>query len=152
MRHPDDSISERLADELDELAGAIDGTHRHVDRRSDITLEAGQVLYWVLLRCVRSRIGWDTLRPDRAVDIAATDDGMSTGLLSKLLRETAQEWRGHGDRTSERIASDAHATINLVAQACIANGIPPREIVERDLAELQTRPYLEPYFAAGASG
>lgn len=151
LRQPGDQVTARLAGELDELAGAIEGTHRHVDRRSDIVLEAGQVLYWALLTCVRHDVSWDEVRPDRALDIDASDEQITPRLLAETLRQTGQTWRTPKVNLSQQIASDAHATLNLVAQACVANGIAPKEIVERDLAELRTRPYLDAYFDSAAT-
>lgn len=151
LRQHDDEVTGRLADELEELAGTIEGTHGHVDRRSDIALEAGQVLYWLLLRCVRSQVGWDELRPDRALDVDATQESVSARLLAEVLRETAHQWRERAGEASANLASDAHATLNLVAQACVANSVAPREIVERDLVELRARPYLQPYFGSDAA-
>ncbi len=153
LRQPDDEVSSRLADELGELAGAIHGTHRHVDRRSDIALEAGQVLYWLLLRCVRLRIGWETLRPDRALDVDMSSDHPSTQVFADLIQRKANELRDRSgvDADPEHTAADAHSMLHLVAQACAAHGIEPRSLVERDLAELRTRSYLAPYFEVGAA-
>ena len=152
LRQPDDQVTDRVADELDELAGAIDGTHRHVDRRSDIVLEAGQVLYWLILACIRNDVSWNDLRPDRALDIDASAEQITARLLIEVLRQSRQSWRASADRSSPDFAADAHATLNVVAQACVASGIAPREIVERDLAELRTRPYLQAYFDSVKSG
>jgi hypothetical protein len=44
-------------------------------------------------------------------------------------------------------ASRAHALFSLVASAAVALGIEPFTIIDRDLAELQERDYLSPYFA-----
>ena len=41
-----DGVTARLSDELDELAGALDGSHRHQDFAADVLLESTQVLYW----------------------------------------------------------------------------------------------------------
>lgn len=153
LRQDDDEVSSRLADELAELAGAILGTHRHVDRRSDIALEASQVLYWLLLRCIRYGIEWEMLRPDRALDVEMDSGDLSPQLFADLIRKRADELRDQviEDAAPERAAADAHATLHLVAQACAANGVLPRSLVERDLAELRTRPYLAAYFEAEAA-
>src|SRR5581483_3611631 len=40
LRAPGAGFAGRIADELDELAGVLDGTHAHADPRADLLLEA----------------------------------------------------------------------------------------------------------------
>ncbi|MBA2276630.1 MAG: phosphoribosyl-AMP cyclohydrolase [Chloroflexia bacterium] len=151
LRLPEGNVNARLGDELDELAGALAGTHRHIDQEADVALEAAQSLYWLLLTCVRDGVSWEALRPDRALDVAASNERMDEELLARLLRETARQWRVRHDTPDSAntpITAAGHATLHLVAQACVAVGIEPRDIVRDDLAELRRRPYLEPYFAS----
>src|SRR5438552_8137889 len=42
-------LRSRLAEELDELAGVLTGTHRHVGIAEDVVLEGSQVCYWIYL-------------------------------------------------------------------------------------------------------
>jgi phosphoribosyl-AMP cyclohydrolase len=145
LRSAEDRVSARIADELRELAGALDGTHRHVDITSDVQLEGGQVAYWVALRCIREGLAWDTVRPDRA--LAATSDRkeMAAGTVARVLRREADAWvRGE----PPDLAAFAHGTLSLVAGACVVAGIEPRSLIVADLSELRTRSYLDDYFAA----
>jgi phosphoribosyl-ATP pyrophosphohydrolase len=146
LRARDDRITPRIADELLELAGALDGTHRHVDISSDVALEAGQVCYWVALRCVRDRLAWDDVRPDRALNSAVAPAGLSLSAVGALLRHAADEWPTL--TRCDELASFAHDTLSRVREACTLVGVSPATLIEADLRELRTRHYLDDYFAA----
>jgi len=149
LRAPDDgTLPRRVADELRELAGVLDGTHRHHDPRSDALLEGTQVLYWVLLVALRAGVTWDQLRPDRA--LATREDSLAPGTAARLLRAAAGRW-GTDTAHARDVAARCHATLALAAQACAAAGITPDELLAADLAELRARPYLAPYFARHSS-
>ncbi len=151
----EDSVTPRIADELNELAGVLDGTHVHSEPASDASLEAGQVIYWLLLRAVRDGIGWNAIRADRAFDMP-TGDSLAPMTLARLLRRDAAGWKNAlgSAPTSEReeqTAARMHATLALVGQALAPFGVNPKEVIARDLAELRTKPYLAPFFAAGVA-
>jgi phosphoribosyl-AMP cyclohydrolase len=133
----------RLAEELRELAGVLDGTHCHGTMGDDVVLESSQVLYWVALAAVRDGISSERLQPEKALIAEEVDAPPKT--VAGLLRRDADRWESGsiGDRTAQ-----FHATTALVAQACTGSGVRPIEPIERDVAELKTRPYLQPYFAA----
>jgi phosphoribosyl-AMP cyclohydrolase len=137
-------LDDRIADELRELAGVLDGTHRHQSLAADIVLEASQVLYWIALGAVRNHITWDQLRPDAALRTAEPD--LSTDSVAKLLKRDADRWQSTptGDR-----AATLHATIALVSQACHSAGITPNAVITADLSDLRSKPYLTPYFDLG---
>lgn len=143
LRHPDENVPRRITDELRELAGVLDGEHRHVDRVSDLRLEASQVIYWVLLQALRERVTWARLRPDRALTPA--EDHLEATTVARLLRAEADRWAGARDPDPDSSAK-AHATLALVAQACQSGGLDPLFVVESDVKELQARPYLARYF------
>jgi hypothetical protein len=83
------------------------------------------------------------LRPDRA--LATVDSQVPAGTICRLLRAEADRWVGSG-RGSLDVAAAAHATLSLVGQACASAGTDPLAAVEFDLAELESRAYLAPYF------
>jgi phosphoribosyl-ATP pyrophosphohydrolase/phosphoribosyl-AMP cyclohydrolase len=136
------TIIPRIADELRELAGVLDGTHTHTDLRSDVILEGSQVLYWVVLGALRAQIGWQELRPDRA--LITTDDTLSCASAARLLRAEAEHWTGDTAVDPARL----HAVIALVAQACRSANVEPAELVNADLSELKSKPYLDAFFQA----
>jgi phosphoribosyl-AMP cyclohydrolase/phosphoribosyl-ATP pyrophosphohydrolase len=148
LRHGDEPIARRVADELRELADVLTGEHRHADPESDLRLEASQVLYWVLLAALGAGVSWSGFRSDRALTTAA--DAMPAPTVAKLLHADANHWmdcRGdEGDLTAR-----CHATLALVGQACRSGNVDPASVVEADLAELRGRAYLAPYFD-GRSG
>lgn len=142
------ALSDRLADELIELAGALDGTHRHHGPERDVPLEGGQVVYWTMLVGLRGGVPWDRLRLDRAL---AADDGQAEGLtplgMSTLLRAEASGWRD-APLPSTDLAARCHAALALVGQAARLVGVNPAALIRDDLALLKAKPYLAPYFTA----
>lgn len=138
----DGSFGTRVADEMRELAGVLDGTHVHDHPDADMRLEASQVCYWLVVSAISSGIRFEDVRPDRAIDIQPGADPAPVRTLTSLLRRSANEWENKTNAT----AAEIHEAFHLVASAIAASGTHPIEVVERDLAELRTRPYLAAYF------
>lgn len=152
LRATSDEVTTRMSDELDELAGALDGSHRHRGFAADVLLESTQVLYWGTLAALRARVTWGDLRPDRA--LATQVEGMTAELLAKLIRSEAESWRSADSQTAP-LATRLHAALGLVGQSAGIAGFAPSDVVSKDLEELRSRTYLAEYFAAldaGASG
>jgi phosphoribosyl-AMP cyclohydrolase len=148
LRQSDHHFRSRIGDELRELAGVMDGEHRHAGRESDVLLESSQVIYWLLLESLRNGVTWMTLRPDRA--LATVDDQLPVTTVSRLLRAEADRWSDDAGNYRD-VAAAAHATLSLVGQACVCAGLDPLAAVQVDLAELESRPYLAPYFRQGST-
>ena len=146
LRHPGQQSRSRIADELRELAGVMDGEHRHAGRQPDTLLEGSQVIYWLLVESLGNGVTWMTLRPDRA--LATVDAQIPVATIGRLLRAEADRWSDNA-RPLPDIAAAAHATLSLVGQACVSAGLDPLAAVQADLAELASRPYLAPYFRHG---
>lgn len=142
LRSAGDDLGNRVADELRELAGVLNGSHRHSDVASDLRLEASQALYWVIVEALRRGVTWAELRPDTA--LAVDDVGAEPGVVARLLDAEADRWMFPG--SGDEFAAKAHATLALVALACRSGGLDPVEAVEADLAELRARPYMAGYF------
>jgi phosphoribosyl-AMP cyclohydrolase/phosphoribosyl-ATP pyrophosphohydrolase len=149
LREAQDRVTSRIADELLELAGALDGTHRHVGLTSDVALEGGQVCYWIALRCIRDGMSWDDVRPDRALDTQGNLSESASRTVAQLLRREAELWALNGGID---VAAMAHGTLSLVAGACSVAGVEPKSLIVADLNELRTRSYLEDYFTDVAAG
>lgn len=144
LRDKDDGVTPRLAEELHELAGALDGSHRHHDLTSDVVLEGGQVCYWTVLLCVREGVPWDEVRPDRALIPIAIDDVAPVSTTAALIRALAERWgMGSGDDPPGR----AHETLTMVARACALADVEPIDLIRTDLDELRTRSYLVDFFS-----
>src|SRR5215213_7407782 len=148
LRQSDHHFRSRIGDELRELAGVMDGEHRHAGRKSDVLLESSQVIYWLLLEALRNGVTWMTLRPDRA--LATVDDQLPVTTVSRLLRAEADRWSDDAGNYRD-VPAAAHATLSLVGQACVCAGLDPLAAVKVDLAELESRPYLAPYFRQGST-
>lgn len=100
-----DQVTRRIADEMDELAGVLDGSHVHSAPASDAALEAGQVIYWLTLRCLRDGITWDEVRPDRALDLPDANE-VAHVTLARLLRANATTWRSARSLNQVRLPAD----------------------------------------------
>jgi hypothetical protein len=146
LQQADQHFRSRIADELRELAGVMDGEHRHAGRERDALLESSQVIYWLFLESLRNGVTWMTLRPDRA--LATVDAQLPAATISRLLRVEADRWSDNA-RQHLDVAAAAHATLSLVGQACVSAGLDPLAAVEVDLADLESRSYLAPYFRHG---
>jgi phosphoribosyl-AMP cyclohydrolase len=144
LRSAEEPLALRLSDELLELAGVLDGTHSHHGLVGDVLLEGSQTIYWTALIAVRARIPWNALRPDRALQ--TTDSGLTRETVAGMLRTEAAAWSATPNPVPATTAARCHATLALIAQACQSAGIEPRAILQRDLDDLHTRPYLAPIF------
>jgi len=142
LRDPEFDPTPRIAEELRELAGVLDGTHTHGNQADDAILEGAQVLYWLALAAVKLDLTWDELRPDRAFETGI--EQADTSLAATMLRAEA-------DRADFADGPAIHAAMALVSQACRSVGIEPGELLVADLAELKVKPYLAPYFAEPSS-
>lgn len=149
LRQDEDRITERLIDELKELAGALDGTHRHSGQLADVQLEGGQVLYWLALRCVRDGLTWDQVRPDRALDPPRPEDVPAVSVLAELLRHQARSWESPSDDKQELLAVES---MRLVANCCTIAEVSPTVLIRADLNEMRTRRYLDPFFETVDAG
>ncbi len=140
----EDHVTSRIADELRELAGALDRSHRHQDVAADVLLEAGQVCYWTVLRCIRDGVSWEDVRPDRALAPLGSDDVAPVPTTATLLRQLADSWTGE---VAPDLYQLAHETMASVTRACALAGIKPDAVIRADLAERRSRPYLVDFFA-----
>jgi phosphoribosyl-AMP cyclohydrolase len=141
LRDTETSVVLRIADELRELAGVLDGSHAHSSREDDVVLEGSQVCYWVAAEAIRRGWTFDDVAPDRALREVTGDDVPGASSLGALLRETAA-----GITASTFTSARAHEVLMLVAAACAATRVSPRDIITADLEALRTRPYLAPWF------
>ena len=138
LRDTEDGITPRIADELRELAGVLDGTHLHHGETDDAALEGGQVSYWLAIRSVRAGRAWIDIRPDLALTPPALDDIPAQTTLARLLREQADRWAADG-LDADALTRDTYA---LVAAALTRVGVDTLTVIADDLANLQRRPYL----------
>ena len=141
LRSPEPATMVRVADELRELAGVLDGSHRHAGLRDDAILEGSQVLYWLLVACFGHGLGWDDLRLDTALAAPSARD--ADGAVSSL-HGLASEWlRAEADAIPDGLP---RRTAHAVAAAATVAGVTPLDILAHDLADLRQRAYLAAYF------
>lgn len=132
------SVIERIQHELGELAGVLNGTHMHSNPHDDALLEASQCCYWIVIESLRVGLGWGDVRPDRALDVVEASVGSSTAATVLLAEATV---------LTELTVGVAIHLLHMIAESVRTLDINPREVIEFDLSELQTKDYLSVYFA-----
>jgi len=143
LRDPGQAVHNRIAEELRELAGVLTGEHRHSGLIEDVELEGSQSLYWLAIAAVKADVPWSELRPDRA--LISGDTSLPISSIARILQREAESWESPSTSGSE-LTARIHAAIALVAQAALAAHVPPITLIRRDLDELASKPYLQPYF------
>lgn len=133
----------RLADELHELAGVLDGTHSHHGLVGDVILEGSQTVYWTTLIAVRARVGFGTLQPHAAYG-DSTPPG-SKKAYADLLRQEADAWLNDPPAPGD-IAHRCRHTLTVIGVAAASAGVRMSAILNRDLEDLKSRDYLAPVF------
>ena len=141
LRAPDPPLLRaRLADELAELAGVADGSHRHHGWPEDVTLEGSQVCYWTLVWAVGAGAPYAELRP---ADCLRDAPASTPSQAAARGRELAERIRSGTEPPPEVWA----AALRQVGVVCAACGVGPAEVVEYDLAQMAARPYLASVYA-----
>lgn len=138
---------DRVADELEELAGVVEGSHIHEGFDADLLLEGSQVLYWIALCGVTS--GWSI---DSDFDLpgwlSSIDRSASAETLGPNLIATAEVIRNADQASLLTVLGQA---TRLVAATAASAGIDPQRLIESDLEALRARLYLEDYFASSGA-
>jgi phosphoribosyl-AMP cyclohydrolase len=137
-------LSARVADELRELAAVLTGDHQHHGPTEDVLLEGSQILYWIVLTSIRAGLLDDQI-------VEAIQPGLDVQSESEIedlpphLRGLADDWQ----RAFFRDLPDQFTrTVTAVAQAARAAKTNLGTMLERDLQDLRSRPYLSEYFAS----
>ena len=132
LRHPDHPwLRQRAAQELDELAGVLNGTHTHTNPTDDTILEGRQVCYWLLTRAVAEHLTFEQVMPH--IHLRA---GFETG---KAITESAAELFALEERA---LLDDLSTGLYLVGGACQNQGVSLLALVEAELEDLQQKSYL----------
>jgi phosphoribosyl-ATP pyrophosphohydrolase len=140
LRDPDwPLLRARLADELTELAGVLDGTHQHHGLPDDLMLETSQVCYWAFVCAHAAGIGFEEIRPTEN-----ERDGMNTASLSRCLCELAAQVSS--EAAGPPSAASLRECWQAVVDACAAFGIDTAAPAHYDLEQMRSRGYMQPYF------
>jgi hypothetical protein len=104
-------------------------------------LEAYQTLYWLLLLAVAAGDRYDDVRPH---EMLAPD--LPAGCITRPHRLWIDALHGVADQPQRQQA--LREGLALVAGECRTAGVAVEAAIQRDLAELRSRPYLAPYWDA----
>lgn len=110
----------RAQEELDELRGAVAGTHQHYGDARDVILEASQVGYWTMVAAVAQRLPYDAWHP-HSVWLAGWDG------------------RCNAEGVGEEAPTDLRTALFTAGAQCRIAGIHPAVVVAADLAEAQSK-------------
>ncbi len=146
----------RLCDELGELRGVIEGTHRHSGLPADLILEGSQVLYWTCLLAVVTPYEFTaSMSPPffsfHSQRSSSGGEMMTAPIIAREIRrvilkleEVTGETSGADDA---RRAALLQEVFGLLVECCRLHGIDARDIIRHDLDEMKGRSYLQPYFS-----
>lgn len=144
LRGDGSTLTGRLADELHELAGVIRGEHHHSGLLDDVVLEASQALYWLALVAAHAGVAW--LELDLPTALGVERDAKPVEDVAERLDADAIDWRDTGARSNESLIVALRATAGNIQAAAASAQVEIATVIEHDLAELRSRPYLESYF------
>ncbi len=149
LRAEHDEVTARLADELNELAGVLDGSHRHRSFADDIALEATQCLYWAALVALRSGIDGEAfgnwVLNQTSGDMSRTFDSEKR---ASLLRNLGAAVRSNAAAAVEWLPE----VVAAVSAAAARGGHDVPSLIAADLDDLGSRPYLCGYFGRLRAG
>ncbi len=146
---------DRIADELEELAGVLAGEHSHSGNlEQDVILEGSQALYWLNLFAVGTGQEWDRdLQLDNVMYPPHHFTEAGDGTVVSL-RKAATTWRQADARLEleqgdymEELLELLTSAYWLVARA-VSPVVDPSRLVDHDLDELRSKPYLADYFSS----
>ncbi|RAQ94544.1 phosphoribosyl-AMP cyclohydrolase [Thermogemmatispora tikiterensis] len=125
----------RLADELQELMGVLQGTHRHQDLQADTILEGSQVGYWLLLLATTHRLPYEEFLPHQA---------LLAGYQQAVGEEQAVEQQQaclSALATAEppRLIEGLRLGFALIGRACALAGLSPLEPARDDLEQMRRK-------------
>jgi phosphoribosyl-AMP cyclohydrolase len=136
-------LAGRVADELGEVRGVLEGSHHHVGPSEDILLEGSQVLYWIALTAIRAGVDQAEFAADVSRGGAAVGDD-PIGEIVQRLDALQKRWNKLEPNTLEQLVDD---TLPVLALGASNLDTSLQAMIERDLADLESKTYLIPYFA-----
>ena len=137
-------FASRVADELGEVRGVLDGSHVHDGPSEDIVLEGSQVLYWMALAAIRAGVDATEIAAD--VNRGSGVSGQSTlAELADHIETVRKQWAA---LETESIAHLVSETVPLLAESAAQLESNLLDMLTTDLADLESKSYLAPYFSA----
>ncbi|WP_238321075.1 phosphoribosyl-AMP cyclohydrolase [Thermogemmatispora carboxidivorans] len=125
----------RLADELQELAGVLLGTHRHREPQADIILEGSQVGYWLMLLAATYRLPYEAFLPHQALLEGyrlPVEEEQAVEQQQACLSALASTERAH-------LIEGLQLGFSLIGRACALAGLSPLEPARDDLEQMRRK-------------
>lgn len=135
----------RLAEELNELKGVIEGTHFHEGFDKDIVLEGYEVWYWAASLAVAQQYTYEEIKPHAALEsgfnLPAPIRDQSLKVMENVIKSVPIE-----PANREMGLALFQSVLRLVGMACALNQTPPSRLLERDIDEMRQKNYLAAYW------
>lgn len=146
LRAPDyELIEQKVKEEIGEFRGVLEGTHHHESPVHDFLLEAHELLYWLIIGCVASQFPYSIVRLHWHMMLGY--DERAAGEEEDLVQELRDFQRQASQSSACQRAGALTYGLVLIGKACRRWGISPLSVVQRDLSEMKSRPYLAPLFS-----
>lgn len=135
----------RLAEELNELKGVIEGTHFHEGFDKDIILEGYEVWYWAASLMVAQGFSYEQVKPhtglENGFNLPAPVREQSLKVVENTIKSVTVE-----PPSREMNLALFQGVLCLVGMACALNNTPPARLLQRDIDEMQQKSYLKDYW------
>jgi hypothetical protein len=128
----------RLSEELRELSGVLDGTHKHSEAIKDLILEGSQALYWIYLVSITTGIRLEHLEVCKYMGPSTTNTESRGVLLERLHISAESVVCG----TQEELLPKLQSILSIVAACFTLYNLQPIEMIRHDLSESARRPYI----------
>ena len=138
-----EDLRSRVADELGELAGILNGSHKHGTFVDDIALESGQVLYWMTLVAIGAGLTWHDLDLVRVIQASGTTSFAGVPGERVTLLAIGSLWPAV---LPLDLVVQIQTTVATLARVCALTSVDFQRLIEDDLTSLVTRPYLAGHF------
>ena len=135
----------RLAEELAELRGVVDGSHSHEGFEKDIVLEGYEVWYWAASLMTAQGFSYAQTQPHLSFEAGFKHPAASREELRNFALSLGKQI-GEEPTTKEVAIGVFNWALYFVGKACALNQTAPARLLERDVAEMRQKTYLADYW------
>lgn len=141
-------LRSRLAEELGELKGVIEGTHFHEGFDQDIILEGYEVWYWAASLMSAQHFAYAEIQPHLSFESGFKLPASERDAALKLIPDTIAAVQIEPADKAATLALFGKV-IQTIGMACSLNNTPPLRLLERDTTEMRQKAYLSDYWGKG---
>ncbi len=135
----------RLAEELQELKGVIEGTHFHEGFDQDIILEGYEVWYWAACLAASRGCTYELIKPHRPLEAGFKAASEQRATLFTTVPNLIEEALA-ADLEKVKVIKLFEEVMLFIGAACSLNNTSPQILLERDIREMRQKTYLAGYW------